>query len=144
MVSLIPTDELPPGFSYPAEYLRVVAFGLTNLEPWTLMDGGALRTLHKQLRHRRPGANLVPFAANRDTNEVACWDTAAGDVVVIDRGSGDRDSDDRDCGARDCDARDCDARAVAETAPNRTPDVRFEDFHGWLREAVENLTRFDG
>jgi len=134
MVSLIPTDELPPGFSYPAEYLRVVAFGLTNLEPWTLMDGGALRTLHKQLRHRRPGANLVPFAANRDTNEVACWDTAAGDVVVIDRGSGDRDSDDRDC----------DARAVAETAPNRTPDVRFEDFHGWLREAVENLTRFDG
>ncbi|SNQ46062.1 conserved hypothetical protein [Frankia canadensis] len=116
MASLIPTAELPPGFSYPAEYLRVVAFGLTNLEPWILMDGDALRTAHHGLRDHFPGARLVPFATRRDNDEVACWDADAGDVVIV--------------------RRDAAAPCVA--------DGRFEDFHCWLRDAVEHLTRFDG
>ncbi|MCM3885312.1 hypothetical protein [Frankia sp. R82] len=120
MTRLIPSTELPSGFCYPAEYLRVVDLGLTNLEPWLLMDGEALLQANNSLRSRFPQADLVPFAVRRDTDDLACWEASSGEVVLVRH---------RRCGS---------------PMPGPALRGRFEDFHGWLLQAVTNLARFDG
>lgn len=36
MADLLTTDDLPDGFTYPPQFVRVVELGLTNLEPWRI------------------------------------------------------------------------------------------------------------
>ena len=83
MADLLSLADLPDGFSYPPEFVRVVELGLTNLEPWWIMSGGPLRDRHAGLARRYPQRVLVPFARRQDNDDVACWDVLGRTLVVV-------------------------------------------------------------
>ncbi|KNB53013.1 hypothetical protein [Streptomyces caatingaensis] len=102
---LLAIDDLPEGFEYPDEFIRVVELGLTNLEPWWIFDGDLLRRRTRGLRERYPDRKLLPFARRQDHDDVACRDVDHGGAVVI------HDFDNA----------------------GREQRARFEDFNSWLR-----------
>ncbi|GAA3064684.1 hypothetical protein GCM10020000_55390 [Streptomyces olivoverticillatus] len=84
MAEFLTADNLPEGFEYPAEFIRVAEdLELTNLEPWWIFDGDQLRIRATGLRDRYPERKLVPFARRQDNDDLACWDLDRGDVAVI-------------------------------------------------------------
>ena len=112
---LLPVEELPSGFMYPSEFMRVVDLGLTNLEPWWILGGELLTDRARGLRQRFPRRSLVPFAKRQDNDDVACWDVARNKVIVV------HDFGDPDAGDRG----------------------EYENFYSWLRRAIEDLIIFD-
>ncbi|MGY3676572.1 hypothetical protein [Streptomyces sp. TE33382] len=116
MAELLTSADLPEGFEYPAEFIRVVELRLTNLEPWWIFDGGLLRRRAVGLRERYPERRLVPFARREDTDDVACWDLAQGDVAVI----------------------------HDMASPGWEQRERFPDFNAWLRQAIEDFIEHGG
>ena len=64
---LLTSVDLPAGFDYPAEFMRVVELGLTDLEPWWIFDGDQLRQRMIGLHERYPGRQLVPSPGVRTT-----------------------------------------------------------------------------
>jgi len=108
-------DELPNGFAYPKEFLRVVELGLTNLEPWWVLEGSLLRERHRDLATRYPSHLLVPFPRRQDNDDVACWEVLGGYEVVV----------------------------VHDFAsPGWERRGKFSNFYGWFRQAVEDLIEF--
>ena len=83
MADLLSIDDLPPDFEYPPEFIRVVELGLTNLEPWWIVQGQLLRDRFQGLRKRYPDRNLILFAVRQDNDDVACWDIEQGNVAVV-------------------------------------------------------------
>jgi hypothetical protein len=63
--------DLPEGFDYSAEFVRVVELGLTNLEPWWIFDGDLLRRRaigpHELVRPPATGRHISP-----DTDLLVC------------------------------------------------------------------------
>lgn len=117
MPELLATEELPPGFSYPASFVRVAELGLTNLEPWHVIQGPRLRERNEGLARRFPARVLVPFAERQDNDDVACWDVAVGAGVVV---------------------------VVHDFAsPGWEDRGQHVDFHSWLRQAIEDLIDFE-
>jgi hypothetical protein len=116
MAELLSIDDLPEGFDYPAEFIRVVELGLTNLEPWRIVEGALLRQRFTGLQQRFPQRRLVPFARRQDNDDVACWDLDTGDVVVV--------------------------HDFASPGWERN-GARFPDFYAWLSQAVKDLIEFD-
>ena len=114
MPELLSVDDLPGGFSYPAEFVRVVELGLVNLEPWQILLGGPLMRRSEGLRKRYPTRRVVPFARRQDCDDVACWDLDAGGVTVI--------------------------HDFAQAGWEQRG--RYADFGDWLRQAVEDLIAF--
>jgi hypothetical protein len=119
MADLLTLDDLPTGFAYPAGFIRVVELGLTNLEPWWILTGDALRERYSGLAQRYPQRTLVPFARRQDNDDVACWDLADGpatkEVVVVHDFAG----------------------------PGFEARENYGDFYDWFRQAVEDLISFD-
>ena len=113
MADLLTSLDLPAGFDYPPEFIRVVELGLTDLEPWWIFDGDLLRDRALGLRERYPARQLVPFARRQDNDDVACWDLGHGDVVVI----------------HDFASPGWEQRRV------------YLDFNAWLRQAIEDLIK---
>lgn len=71
MTHVLDATMLAPGFEYPALFRRVVELGLTELEPWLILDGEWLRERRQGLRDRYPARDLVPFAQRQDNDDVA-------------------------------------------------------------------------
>ena len=117
MTGLLTAGELPPGFSYPEPFLRVVRLGLTNLEPWQVLDGHLLRRHQQGVGTRYPDRRLVVFARRGDNDDLACWD--------LDRGPG-RVSVIHDF-----------------AAPGWEQRADLPGFDAWLRRAVEDLLAFE-
>lgn len=115
MAALLSTTELPEGFVYPHELVRVVELGLTNLEPWWVLEGDMLRDRFMGLRKRYEKRKLVPFARREDNDDVACFDVDSGKVVVI----------------------------HDFASPGYEQRAEFANFYGWLRQAVEDLIAFE-
>lgn len=117
MAELLDQVELPNNFHYPKEFLRVVNLGLTDLEPWLIFDGDALRRRNQGLRERFPERSLVPFARRQDNDDIACWDVAqASGVVVI----------------------------VHDFAsPGWERRAEYTGFNEWFRQAIEDMLAFD-
>lgn len=112
---LLSPAELPAGFTYPEIFLRVYRKGLTDLGPWQLLNGTALRTVAANLRTDPVGPAdrdlyHVPFARRHPDGAVACW-RQDGTVTVT---GGPADS----------------GRA--------SPEGRMT-FDGWLRSAFDTL-----
>jgi hypothetical protein len=116
VANLLTIAELPDGFDYPAEFIRVVELGLTNLEPWWIFDGDQLWSRTEGLRERYPDRKLVPFARREDNDDVACWDLAVGDVVIV----------------------------HDFASAGREQRARFPDFYSWLRKAIDDLIEHGG
>jgi hypothetical protein len=83
MAELLSIADLPEGFGYPLEFVRVVELGLTQLEPWWVLEGDRLRTRYRGLRERYPSRTLVPFALRQDCDDVACFELNRPGVVII-------------------------------------------------------------
>jgi hypothetical protein len=115
MPDLLMKHELPAGFTYPRTFLRAVELGLTNLEPWWIIQGGLLRRRNEALRNRYPNRSLVLFAVREDNDDVACWDLQAENVSVI----------------HDFASPGYEQRAV------------YESFNAWLRQAIEDFIDFE-
>lgn len=117
MADLLSIEDLPEGFVYSSKFIRVVELGLTNLEPWLVMQGESLRERYEGLRKRFPGRTLVPFARRLDNDDVACWDVGADPERVV---------------------------VVHDfAAPGWEVRGEFVDFNDWLRQAIEDLITFD-
>ena len=117
MADLLSVGDLPEGFAYPPEFIRVVELGLIDLEPWHVLEGGQLRERFRGLAERYPARTLVPFACRQDNDDVACWDLGIGEGAVV---------------------------IVHDYAsPGWESRGRFADFSGWLRQAIEDLIAFE-
>ncbi len=109
-------SELPEGFDYPRPFRRLLELGLTDLEPWYVLEGEPLREVQAGLAHRYPGRHLVPFAKRQDNDDVACWRAGSGEAVFV----------------------------IHDFAsPGWEDRARFPTFYDWLRRAVEDLIEFD-
>jgi hypothetical protein len=115
MADLLSIDDLPPHFEYPPEFIRVVELGLTNLEPWWIIQGQLLRDRFQGLQERYPDRELIPFAVRQDNDDVACWDLKQGNVVVV----------------------------HDFASPGWERRAEFPGFYDWLRQAIEDLIEFD-
>jgi hypothetical protein len=80
---LLPDTDLPVGFHYPPELRRIVDRGVLTFGTWTLLTNHALRWRHRDLALRRPHRTLIPFAHNGDTDELACFDTVTGRIILL-------------------------------------------------------------
>jgi hypothetical protein len=81
IISLLHPDRCPAGFSYPRAFRSVVEHGLTNLEPWHIIDGEESLRYAFALKARYPSRNLFPFAKRQDNDDIACWEI--GDAVQV-------------------------------------------------------------
>ena len=113
MADLLSIADLPEGFEYPDEFVRVVELGLTNLEPWWIIDGGLLRDRFSGLQKRYEQRVLVPFATRQDNDDVACWDVVTAKVAII-----------------------------HDFASPGFEQRKVPRFLAWLRQAVEDLIAF--
>jgi hypothetical protein len=115
VTELLPLAELPEGFRYPTEFVRVVDLGITRLEPWWIIEGNLLIRRHRDMRTRYPGRTLVPFAVRQDNDDVASFDVDAGNVAI-----------------------------VHEFASPGWEHVSFaDDFYSWFRRAIEDFIAFE-
>ena len=75
-------EDLDLDFQYPSSLIRVTEQGLINLEPWHIMDRELASTRLAGLRSRY-APKYVPFARRQDNDDVACFDPARPDAVVV-------------------------------------------------------------
>jgi hypothetical protein len=115
MPDLLSQEDLPGGFVYPREFIRVVELGLTNLEPWWILLGQRLHQRTLGLRGRYPDRALVPFAKRQDNDDVSCWDLDLGRVAIV----------------------------HDFASPGFEKREEFTDFYAWFRRAVDDLIAFD-
>lgn len=109
-------SDLPAGFTYPPAFGRIVELGLTDLEPWVLLEGVTLADRFDGLRKRYAKRRLVPFARRIDNDDVAAWDLDKEGRVVI----------------------------VHDFAsPGWEHRGEFSTFYDWVRQAVEDLIEYD-
>lgn len=115
MAELLSPADLPRRFEYPAEFLRVVELGLTNLEPWWILQGEELRRRHLGIRKRYGRRGWVLFAARQDNDDTACFNLRGHNVVIV----------------------------HDYTTPGWAQRGSFDSFYDWLGQAVEDLIEFD-
>lgn len=114
MPDLLTSTDLPPGFVYPGEFIRVVELGLVRLEPWWILDGDVLRRCAAGLSERYPARSLVPFATRQDNDDVACFVAEGPGVDVI----------------------------HDFASPGWEHVATFENFNHWFRKAIEDFVEF--
>lgn len=115
-LDLLTEKECPRGFSYPRPFTRVVQLGLTDLEPWYLLEGKSLRDTLAGLGERYPRRQLIPFARRQDNDDVACWQVGDGDAIFV---------------------------IHDFSSPGWEQRAQFATFYDWLRRAIEDFIEFD-
>jgi hypothetical protein len=114
-LDLLSEKERPPGFEYPTQFSHTIELGLTELEPWHVLEGKRLRETMSGLAQRYPARKLIPFARRQDNDDIACWQVGAKEEVLI----------------------------IHDFAsPGWEERERFSSFYDWLRRAVEDLIEF--
>jgi hypothetical protein len=115
-IDLLSDEELPPGFTYPRQFIHLTELGLLDLEPWYILQSNALRESKAGLASRYPERNLVPFARRQDKDDIACWVGSDSQQVFV---------------IHDFASAGWEQRAV------------HAEFYDWFRQAVEDLIEFD-
>lgn len=113
---LLSPGDLPDGFAYPPEFLRVVELGLLQLEPWFVLRGDLLRRRLEGLEKRYPDRVYVPFADRQDNDDVACFTGSGSEVVIV--------------------------HDFASPGWERREREPYPDFHAWLRRAFDDFIRW--
>ncbi len=75
--------DLPGNFSYPPEFKRIINQGLTDLDPWGIMQQPMLKERYLGMKSRYPDRHIIPFARRWDNDDVACFDLDKGGLVCI-------------------------------------------------------------
>ncbi|MET3806850.1 hypothetical protein ABIB25_003870 [Nakamurella sp. UYEF19] len=115
MVDLLPSSDLPPEFSYPVAFLRLIDNGILDFEPWQLLFGEILVEMRIGLGERYPTRQLVPFARRINNDDVACWDLDTGDIAIVHDWA----------------------------SPGWEQRARFPDFKAWLRAAFDEFIDYE-
>ncbi|RCS42323.1 SMI1/KNR4 family protein [Bremerella cremea] len=82
-------DDYPRfiGFRFPASYLQLVRDGLPDIEPWGWLAPYKRNSIFwaDTLKEQFPNRELVPFAKDGGSDDVACFDGAdtSGDPRVL-------------------------------------------------------------
>lgn len=117
MNKLLDQNELPVGFSYPTEFIRIVEQGLLDFDPWIILGNDRLRTRYEGIKQRYPKRELIPFARREDNDDIACWEVNKGGRVII----------------------------IHDFASEGYENVKeLDDFWCWLRNALEATIEYDG
>lgn len=111
VANLFSGAELPKGFAYPKPFLALIEKGVTNLAPWHIGGGQAMRDLRAGLAQRYPNQGYLPFAYRDDNEGRACWDVREGVIVHVHDGA----------------------------APGHERRAEFEEFEEWLSDALEDV-----
>ena len=82
-INILTSIDLPDGFIYPEQYLKVIELHLINLVPWYIIDAENAKMRLDGMRKRYHYRQLIPFAERRDNDDVACFEVGKGDEVVI-------------------------------------------------------------
>jgi len=98
-------------FHYPAALLAIVRNGMTNLAPWHIGGGPAMRELRAGLKARYPAQDYLPFAYRQDNEGVACWDLREDVIVHVHDGA----------------------------VPGHERRGEYEAFEDWLTDAFEDI-----
>lgn len=115
-MDLLTEKELPAGFEYPREFLRIVELKILDIEPWYLLQGKPLRDVLAGLAERYSDRKLIPFARRQDNDDVACWQSSSNREVYI----------------------------IHDFAsPGWEEHGKFPGFYEWFRRAVEDFIEFD-
>ena len=80
---LLEKKDLPAGFVYPADFLRIVDQKLNDLTPWIVMYDGELKERNLGLKSRYRNRVLVPFARRLDNDDVACFEVNNTNNVLV-------------------------------------------------------------
>lgn len=113
MADLLPDADLPPGFTYPPEFVRAVELGIVALEPWEILEGDRLRRRFSGMQDRYPGASYVPLAARVDNDDVACWIDSSPIVTIV--------------------------HDFASPGWERRDKRSWPNFHAWFKQAVDDF-----
>ena len=76
-------NELPDGFEYPENFLKVIRLEIVDLEPWIMINNRQVCLRIKGLRERYPNRILIPFARRLDNDDIACFELFKGERVQI-------------------------------------------------------------
>lgn len=115
MAEILTIEDLPLGFDYPTDFIRMSELGLLHLEPWHVLEGEPLRAWLAGLRQRYPRRTIVPFAHRQDCDDVACFDLDLGGVSI-----------------------------VHDFASEGDEQIgHFHTFEDWLRQAFEDFVQFE-
>jgi len=116
MEIMLHADELPLWFSYPRPFIRLIEADITSLQPWWIFDRSFGRDKLAGLKSRYPDRDLVPFARDCSSDDVACWGKGDLSKVVI--------------------VHDYEARGFEQ-------GVVFDTFWDWFRSAIEYFIEFE-
>lgn len=115
MSDLLTPDDLPDGFTYPPELLRLVEHGIVDLEPWLVLVGERLRRRFEGLGQRYPHRALVPFAMRLDNDDVATFEVGSTGVTIV----------------------------HDFASPGYEQRETYPDVNAWLRKAIDDYIEFD-
>lgn len=115
-MELLNENELPVGFLYPKEFLKIVDLNLVDITPWIVMEGNYLKSRFEGLKKRYPERVLVPFARRLDNDDLACWSENTKDAVFI--------------------IHDFAAQGWEQKQ-------KYSDFWEWFRKAVDDMISHD-
>jgi hypothetical protein len=77
-------NEIPNWLrQYPQEYLCLMRQNIVRFAPWYLLDVQLTRLRNEGLKKRYPDRRLFAFAARFDNDDIACWEEARPDRVLI-------------------------------------------------------------
>jgi hypothetical protein len=116
MIQLLDKTQLPEWFEYPPQFLKIINQNLTNLDPWYILSGSELISRREGLKQRYPQKNLIPFAKNAGSDDIACWQEKDIKKVFI---------------IHDYAEPGWESRAV------------YDSFWNWFRQAIEDTIEFD-
>ncbi len=115
-MTLLEKEDLPDGFNYPSDFVRVVEQRLNNLTPWVIIFDDELKERNLGLKSRYKNRVLVPFARRLDNDDVACFDANRIASVLI----------------------------VHDYAKEGWEErKRFTSFWDWFRQAVDDMIDHD-
>lgn len=116
-MKLLDASVLPDAFEYPPELLRMIDLDLTDMDPWTVLTGDALRLRKDGLTERFPARLLIPFARREDNDDVACFEMVESRQLVV--------------------------RIHDFASPGWERRVEYPSFRAWFHEAVEDMFDFE-
>jgi len=115
-MDLLIENELPRGFRYPEEFLKIVGLNLVDISPWIVMEGNYLKDRYEGLKKRYPSRLIIPFARRLDNDDLACWSLDAPSSVFI---------------VHDFALEGWEQKHV------------YKDFWEWFRKAIEDMINHD-
>lgn len=115
-MEILDPKGIPDWLSYPREYLRLIEQNIVEFLPWHLLNSKLAQLRYEGLKSRYPNRHLFAFAARRDNDDIACWESGKPGRVLI----------------------------IHDFASEKFADRKeFASFWDWFRSAIEEMIAFE-